>query len=418
MKKLLVFSTTFFPDPVVAAIRITAWAKHLPDYGWKPIIVCGHYGHESSRNELTKFVNAHVEIHYLGPKREISSHKDSLTAQSKWNLKSVARSILDLVSVPDLLIWKQRSNLRDALTIANRVQPDAVLSTSPLHSVHWLGEQVAQAIDRPWIADFRDPYIIDGRFFPSSAGPVVNWMHKRFEQRIYRRAEVCVHAIPIHARWAKAKYSFARNKIKKLTNGIPDNLLDSLKSQVPKVESTAAADETRVLSMASLPPFLINRFAAALSRIDAKFRVIVCGTKPQAVDLIVEGSNFQFDFVGRLAHEEVLNELKSADILVGYLSPNRSLGLGLSSKLFEYLATGKPVININSTRSDRIFLRRYKWCQLLEQPSEDELSNAVERANSCKELPNTTWLDSFRTEHSRSYQCHQLSEWLDKAVDS
>src|SRR5438876_5468376 len=64
-RRLLVISTTFFPDPTVSAIRMTQWCRHLPEHGWKPHVLCRYYGYEASPEELAAVVHPEVTVEYL-----------------------------------------------------------------------------------------------------------------------------------------------------------------------------------------------------------------------------------------------------------------------------------------------------------------------------------------------------------------
>jgi hypothetical protein len=81
-----------------------------------------------------------------------------------------------------------------------------------------------------------------------------------------------------------------------------------------------------------------------------------------------------------LDHREALAELLGVGVLVAVLSPADSRALLLSSKLFEYLACGKPIVIINPSRPDRQFLRPMQGVRLLSMPSVVELEDAIRRA--------------------------------------
>ena len=68
-----------------------------------------------------------------------------------------------------------------------------------------------------------------------------------------------------------------------------------------------------------------------------------------------------------------------ADVLVNYLSTERSEHYLLSSKLFEYLATRCPVIEVNPTVPDRQLLRRLPDVVVLKHPTLEELKEALAR---------------------------------------
>jgi hypothetical protein len=75
---------------------------------------------------------------------------------------SIAR-VLGNFLVPDLSIrfWACGEIRRKTADIVSTLQPDVLLTTGPPHSIHELGFWCHQRSRIPWIADFRDPYLID-----------------------------------------------------------------------------------------------------------------------------------------------------------------------------------------------------------------------------------------------------------------
>lgn len=407
MKKLLIISNTFFPDPVVAAIRITEWCRHLPETGWKPTVVCRHYGFDSTGPQLAAAVSPDVAVNYVGPRRP-AHPTTGISGTNKRLVRRITETILSSFLVPDVMIIKQRQIFFETLKQARECDPDVILSTGPHHSLHWLGRKVAMNLAKPWVADFRDPYIIDIRSQPTGMGKLSWFRHKAFERAIYDNADLCLHAIPLHYRWARHYYRQRRPKIRLLTNGIPDELLVS----GPVAQRNESSHSTVLVPLKLECGIYQDLAKIAGESTNVKFRFVLCCSPPENADALQETSGHAFEFCGRLPYMAFIERLKQADILVGYLSKNRAAGLGLSSKLFEFLATGKPVININSTRSDRLFLMGKPWCIQLEQPNQAELEDALNRARACHCLPDREWLENFRNEYSRRNQTRTLATWL------
>ena len=142
MRKLLLVSSTFYPDTAVASVRATQWAKYLPEYGWKPLIVCRNYGTSASAEVLAEELNDHVKVTYLNQQLYDS---DSLVTSDKVARKvskELFSWLLSTISVPDVSVWKWRSFRKAIHGIVEAERPDAILTTSPPHSIHLLGLSV------------------------------------------------------------------------------------------------------------------------------------------------------------------------------------------------------------------------------------------------------------------------------------
>ena len=323
-------------------------------------------------------------------------------------------SVLDLVSVPDVIVWKWRLLCDQAITIAKRWQPEVVLSSSPPHSIHVLGRRVAEAVGVPWVADFRDPYLIDYRFGPYGMRRMTAWRHEQFDRGMYQDAALCVHAIPLHGRWASRRYPFARDKTRILTNGFPAELVDE--------QFLATVQRSQRLSIRAAG--VLGRGAVALMQkilldldkrgIEAEFRHV--GKSGDAPTLLPEQLKGRIILRGLVDHREALREIAGGDVLLKYDDRERAKVNGLSSKLFEYLAMGRPIVAINPTRPDWQLLRRLPWCWSLRDTDTQAIVNAVEQAATSGAKPDDEWLRRFRQQYNRRNQTEQLAHWLTDLV--
>src|SRR5437016_5730976 len=143
----------------------------------------------------------------------------------------LSRRFLMGLFVPDISIRFWRKHREHALKRVRAIQPEVIITTSPPHSIHDLGLWLAAQTGIPWVADFRDPYLIDDRFRPMGLGLLRLRAHLRFAAAIYRRAWLITHAIPIQARWAGWRLPFARERIRVLTNAFPTELLEDLEKE-------------------------------------------------------------------------------------------------------------------------------------------------------------------------------------------
>jgi glycosyltransferase involved in cell wall biosynthesis len=281
------------------------------------------------------------------------------------------------------------------------------------------GRRVAQAIGVPWIADFRDPTLIDHRFKPQGLKRLTAPWRSRFDRNIYRDAALLVHAIPLHARWASRRYAFARDKIRTLTNGIPARLLDDDFIRLAAAPKAAGSQRVSIRTIGVLPKSAVETIARALrelvdTRIDAEFRHV--GHVPVAANAVPADLQDRLVLRGPVSHEEALREIAGADILLNYLDEERAKVSGLSSKLFEYLAVGKPIVAVNPTRPDRQLIGRLPWCWCLCHPSPLAIVTALKQSIAARPKPPAEWLQTFREQYNRRNQTRQLASWLDDLV--
>jgi glycosyltransferase involved in cell wall biosynthesis len=415
MPKLLILAPTFYPDPVVSGIRVTQWARFLPDFGWKTLVLCRHHGYTATREMLDQDVHPTVEVEYLGPRVAKAESGQRGAGSRKSGFKErIAKPIVDTFAVPDPLTWKWRSYIGQAIDIAKRWQPDVVLSSTPPHSIHQVGSAVARALAVLWVADFRDPYLFDSRYGPRGAKRLFAWRHEAFDRGIYRDAALVLHAIPLHGRWASRRYPFACDKIRILTNGIPGELLDQ-----QFLATAERSPRVSIRAVGVLGQGAVQTIGGAMRQIvdqgiDAEFRHV--GRAADAANSVPTELKDRIILRGSVSHREALREVAGADVLLKYDDLERAKVSGLSSKLFEYLSTGRPIVAINPTRADWTLIDRLPWCWGLTNPQSAEIADAIKQAITTKAAAPEPWLSTFRERYNRRNQTQQLSQWLDTLV--
>ncbi|WP_395747003.1 glycosyltransferase [Prosthecobacter sp.] len=417
MRRLLIICTTFYPDPKVGAIRMTNWARHLPEHGWAVHVLCRHYGYECDVAELAEAVHPEVKLEYLDrpvpglPGRD-GGWRGWLRTQAQKFLR--CRSLATLL-VPDSAIFFWRKQRQHILRRVRDIRPDVILTSSPPHSNHDIGLWLAAQTGLPWVADFRDPYLTDNRFKPRGLGRLRWWAHERFKASIYRHARLVIHAIPLQARFASRRRKGAQGRLLTLTNAFPPGM-----PYAPAAaEAGAQGGRLRVLVAGTIPEpeqQVLARALAGLVGLGVDAQMDLIGRVPECAELLRGLLLERVQMPGYLSHAATLREMQQADVLVSFLDEFRGGTFLLSTKLFEYLASGKPVICINPSRSDRHLLYGSSGVEVLVKPSVREITGALHRALSGALRRDMTEVKQFRAEYNWSRRVSQLAEALDSLV--
>ena len=82
-KTILFVAETFYPDRAISAIRITEWCRHLPEFGWKPVVLCKYFGTSASREELAHAVHPEVDVHYFNRPSAASPNSGAAATASR-----------------------------------------------------------------------------------------------------------------------------------------------------------------------------------------------------------------------------------------------------------------------------------------------------------------------------------------------
>ena len=423
MAGILILSSTFYPDPTVAAIRVTEWAKHFRDSGDEVTVICRQY---LTQQQLKAEVPLEgITVHRLGTAKKESGCSSGLgkgpasivgsPTRARACLRRAATEVAKAVSIPDVAIWAQRKLFSEVARLSEEAQPDVVISSSPPHSIHWMGQRVSKRLDIPWIADFRDPFTIDRRFVSKRVNVVTRCLTRRFELSLYRHASLTTHAISIHFRWVRRNCNDRKAEPKLLMNGVPDEL--SLEHREGDARNISPDGPVTLFSSSTLEHEVLLGLAEGFEAVHPERSLLIRFSGNPPLELPKDSERVKYQFLGRVSHERAIEETKHADILVGSLSDDNSAGIGLSSKLFEYLATASPVIHINPTRSDRVFLRRFPHVAVISNPNELDFENAFKAIKSVSRNNLRSVSQAFIERFRRRKQCERLRSWIDELVE-
>ena len=277
--------------------------------------------------------------------------------------------------VPDAQLISWRRCLPAIRKAIDDASPDVILTTSPQHSIHMVGTRLKRDLSIRWVADYRDPHLLDERFRPRGVAALTLPLHRRFERRIYANADAILHAIPLHARWARMAYPQARSKIRILRHVIPQSL-----SKATPVASGHGPRSIRVVG--TFGPDLLPLLCGAVADLNAAadnpgFELVFVGKPPEISPDDRERLGERLRVLGRVSHDEARKLVSGADVLVNGLGADRSRMILVSSKLIEFAASGRPIIEINPTRPNRQLLRLLGDAAVLHQPNRDALREAI-----------------------------------------
>jgi glycosyltransferase involved in cell wall biosynthesis len=413
MSRILILSTTFFPDPHVGAVRITQFCHHLPEFGWQPTVYTKHYGYTATSEMIATHVHPQVQLHYLN-EPEMACKANVATHPFRMRLRRFLAEMVGMAVIPDSSVLFWRSVQKRLLREIQEQKPDVILTTSPSHGVHICGMYLSQKARIPWVADFRDVYLID---FKWGYGGLqrLNWLrHSRFDRLIYQRAALVLHAIPLHARWAARRYGFAKDRIITIENGCPNILIDGVSPpEVSKeryvISVVGCIDDKDVEYLARSIQMLIKR------GYDPEFRIV--GEIPHCADHIKDMLKERVVMTGLIKHSDALKEIASADVLVSYLCERRSKGYQLTSKLFEFLGSGKPTIEINPTVPDIQFLKKWPMAHILHHPPIEQIADCIQSAIE-KKIQSPGAISQFQAIYNRRSQVKRLATLLNSLSSS
>ncbi len=370
--RVLLICPAFYPYPAVASVRATNWARLLPARGWTPHVAPRSPGRQLDPDAFAREVHPDVVLHPLAP------HADGLAAKAgPPTLKQRAKGLLPpqvFVPDPSIVFWRKRAPMLRSLV--REVAPDVIVTTGPPHSIHAAGLTLRRETGVPWLADFRDPHLMDDRFLPRGPLAPLAKLHLRFEAQVYAHADAVTHAIEMHQRWARLRYPAARDRCHFLPHFCPPDLAsgsitpEASPQGVPSIRAVGHLGDEQAVAIAQAILTLRHE-----DGVDAELRH--AGREPESGGEVRDLLGERAAFEGRVSHDRARALVAGADVLVAALAPQRSGTIGVSSKLYEYIAARRPLIVINPTRPDRRLLRGVPYARVLDRPTPQALVQAL-----------------------------------------
>ena len=376
-RKVLIIASRFPPVASVGATRVRKFVKYLREFGWEPIVLTGAMrgGHARTNDpRLTADPRRAADLDSLA---DIPTgidvvrlpawcdHWPSLAARALSRPLSVMTALLDMdaarvraglkwrfdkwhdrLAFPDRGIFRIASALRAAMALHRRHRFDAIFSTGMPFSDHLIALAVQAVIRRPWLADFRDPWVeyVHWQQWRGDRGRrVTEWT----EAAVIRRAARVVSVNDAMTRRFQARYPrrFA-DRFVTIENGYDP-------TDFPPARDSRPRTEFRLLYAGSLygarkPDAVLAAFrqfvdhtpgARQHARFDFAGRP---GPHVAALQQPADGDTVRY--LGLLPHREAMRATAEADVNVVILPDIPGGEIDSTAKIYECLGSGRPVL--------------------------------------------------------------------------
>lgn len=210
---------------------------------------------------------------------------------------------------------------------------DLILSFSNPFSSHCCASILSQRYGIPWIAYYFDPFFSNATLCPKKTA-----IRKKMEEKLLANATVVMMTYPTNENYLQLGVTF-KNRIVRVE--MPGIVFDRVLTGGGGNRKTCKCYYIGNLYKKIRDPYSAVRVFSALEDFEIELYFVggYYGTKIDFEKLI---SN-NVKFLGKKNSEEIMELYKDADILlnIGNLIDNQ-----MPSKIFEYISTGKPIINI------------------------------------------------------------------------
>ena len=379
MKKVLIITYYWPPSGGSGVQRWLKFVKYFRDFGIEPIVLTVDSEFATFPNfdySLQNEIPEGIEIHKTKAKSPFSLYskvrqkevpKVGFSGEKKPGfIEKIMRFIRGNFFIPDARIGWNTFALDKAREIIKTNNIEYVITTSPPHSTQLIGLALKNEFNVKWIADLRDPWTeiyYNKELFRTTFAKKKDY---RLEQACLQKADKIVVVSEDIKRRFGANRKEILNKIHVIPNGFDEDDFLKVKSEVltEKIEMESGKLRTEVSidkvisyvgNLGEQYPVkgLLEAFSEVLKK-DSNWKLQFVGNCHGGVKTIIEKLNISksVTFIPYVNHIEAIEYMSNAKILlliIPEIENNKGI---LTGKLFEYLATGNPIINIGPKDGD------------------------------------------------------------------
>lgn len=235
-----------------------------------------------------------------------------------------------------------------------------IYSTSPSETNHLVGLKLKEKTGLPWVVDFRDGWMFEPLQKARISSPVRMYVESKLEEKVIKNADRIITVNEINAQDIITRYPNYAKKVSIIYNGYDrDDLLRIYSSIKIQEKSKFRLVHTGKISLSRAgTEIAFELFLKALknmrnnqSSIINDLEVIMLGklTSQEIKNIEKYGLKDCFCLSGEVSYEKALEYQHNADALLLLITPN-SIGVS-TSKLYEYLATGRPILAVTNRSS-------------------------------------------------------------------
>lgn len=362
MKHVLIFTYYFPPAGGVAVQRWLKFTKYLPENGWLPIVVTVKDGSYPYLDEsLEKEIDPHLEVHKTetfepfeiynllrGKKGKQLPTAMLDNASDKSVFQKAAEFVRANFFIPDARKGWVKYAVSEGVKIIQSKKIDAIVTTGPPHSTHLIGMMLQKQFGVKWIADFRDPWT---SIFTNTFLPRTDWakqQDKHLETEVLKRAD-CVTVIGPSM---QKEFQDRAKRIEVIWNGF-DEADIAVANEVVRNPVFTIRYVGNLFASQTVPAFW-KAVARLRKEENAKLKIEFTGRVDESVKQLIRQSGVEDvvsynDFV---PHNEAVQLMCSADALLFAIPAVPDSERIITGKIFEYLATKKPILAFGPLSGD------------------------------------------------------------------
>ncbi|GIV33631.1 MAG: glycosyl transferase family 1 [Chitinophagales bacterium] len=366
-RKVLIITYYWPPENGVGVQRIMKFCKYLPQYGIHPVVLTiSPERRTAGQPLLTQEGGASVaRVHYwFDPARWFSGSSRLPAAEKKAPSKAGRSWLRDGINyllhfiwlnffIPDSKIGWYLPARKAIDAIMQTTDISAVLTTGPPYTAHLLGLYVKNKYRLPWIVDARDPWVENVNYNAVYRFGVVKAINQLLEKKVYQKADRIITVGEKIAELIRNKIP-DNSKLSIIYNGYDEEEFSNfhaVKNRHFKIGYYGSILDTQIpiSFFASVGRLVKDNSQLAEDLIFEFFGPLTQKVKHE-IERHIPAPNLHIG--DNLPRQKLIEKLGEEQVLFLYIPQDPTSELIVSSKIFEYIRSGWPVLVIGPLQGE------------------------------------------------------------------
>lgn len=379
MKKVLIVAYYWPPGGGSGVQRWLKFVKYLKDFGWEPIVyVPANPEYPVEDFSLLEDVPKDLWVirkkiwepygwykKFTGKKKEEKIQVAFLTEKKiRFHfLEDIAVWIRGNLFIPDARKFWVKPSVRFLSDFVKHHKIDALVTTGTPHSAHLIGLGLKRKLGILWLADFRDSWTNIDFYGALKLGSRADRIHHQMEKTVLEQADAVTVVAPgmvkefgeiVNRRYDVITNGFDEEDTLEWKNTEPDRSHFTLAHIGYLTKTRNAENLWKALSelVSDNKDFAEKLEIKNVGKID---RDIVSSLEKHGLMPYLKCIDY-------IPHQQVIAEQMKASVLILLSNTTPNTKLMIQGKLYEYLASGRPIVCIGPPDGDTADIIRQTKC--------------------------------------------------------
>lgn len=383
MKRKVLVIAYYFPPMGYSGVQRTAkFVKYLIDFGWEPTVLTikPKYYYAFDDVLLKEIEDKGVRIIRTGSKDPTQKIINQKKIRSDF-IRKILNRISQTFFLPDNKRGWMKPALKEARKLLSLESFDIIFATAPPYTDFRIGAKLKEEFGIPLVLDYRDAWFDDGlSFYPT---PIHRWIVKAMERRVLHLSDKIITYTRQIKEHILKNYPFIKpDEITIIPHGFDEEDFNV------KFVSSRLSDKMRVTYSGAFydertPKFFLNAVEKLFKErpdLENQIEFYFVGNFPKKYYRKIQKSKYKsnFHFTGYVDHKTNIQYLLDSDVLWLMIRHSKNPHLYATSKLFEYIGTGKPIlacVPVNGAAA--MTLKDYGASLIVEPEDVETIKNAL-----------------------------------------